>query len=208
MQNYQGTTGSLGTWEETYRKIPAAELPWNAGMVDGDLRDLLANLKPAPGKAYDLGCGPGHDAAFLAKESWKVTAVDLSPTAVELAKVAAEKAGVKGNIRFLVSDVLILPATEDAVLVHDRGCFHTLPSETWPDYIRTVSGLLTRGGLLTLKVFSDKTPKTTGGEGPYRFTERELRNLFEIKFDWISSQESFFHGPHRPYSLFCVLQKR
>ena len=208
MMEYKGSTGLQGNWEETYRRTPSAELPWNAGMADGDLKELLLNPALIPGKAYDLGCGPGHDAAFLAQRGWDVTAVDLSPSAVKLAKETAARTGVEGKIRFLVWNVLNLPQSGDAALVHDRGCFHTLPSETWPGYIRTASGLLAKGGFLTLKVFSVKTPKTTGGAGPYRFNEGELRSLFENDFDWISMRENFFHGPYRPYSLFCVLRKK
>ena len=201
---YQGTTGPQQSWEETYKTIPAGELPWNAGMADGDLRDHLGSTQMASGKAYDLGCGPGHDAAFLAQEGWNVTAVDISPSAIELAKETADKAEVKWKIRFLVSNVLALVAEGDAALVHDRGCFHTLPSESWVDYIRVVAGLLRKNGLLALKVFSFKEPS---GPGPYRFTEEELEKVFGGTFELTSLKETIFQGPRKPYALFCVFKK-
>ncbi|MGW3957923.1 SAM-dependent methyltransferase [Streptomyces sp. NPDC004752] len=40
-----------------------------------------------PGAALALGCGTGGDTLWLARHDWKVTAVDISPTAVE--RVAA-----------------------------------------------------------------------------------------------------------------------
>jgi len=93
----------------------------------------------------------------------------------------------------------------DALLVQDRGCFHALPSERWDDYIRTVSGLLRKSGLLALKVFSFKVP---AGPGPYRFTPEELEGLFSGDFELVSLKEGVFHGPRKPYSFFCVFRKR
>lgn len=205
MKDYQGTTGPHATWEETYRNIPAQELPWNAGMADGDLQDLLAVSGITPGKAYDLGCGPGNDAAFLAKAGWNVTAVDISPSAVELAKGTAAREGVGGKVQFLVSDVLALPLKADGALVHDRGCFHTLPSALWSDYLKVVTGLLRQDGLLALKVFSFKVPE---GLGPCRFTPEEMERAFDGTFQLVSVKEGVFHGPRKPFSLFCAFKKK
>ncbi len=206
MTEYQGTKGPQGSWEETYRRTAPGDLPWNAGMVDGDLKDALFALALDPGKAYDLGCGPGNDAAFLAREGWKVTAVDISPTALQLARQAEAKAGLEGKIQFVAADVLGLEGHGDAVLVNDRGCFHTLPSRHWADYVKSAAGLLKKGGILALKVFSFKEPDGAGG--PYRFTPEELENLFEGSFEMVSLKEGVFHGPRKPYSLFGVFRKK
>ncbi len=108
MAEYQGTTGPHESWEETYRNTPPEELPWNAGMVDPDLRDLLDRGILHPGIAYDLGCGPGNDAAYLTQQGWKVTAVDIAQSAISLARETARQAGVEGKIKFQVTDVLAL----------------------------------------------------------------------------------------------------
>ncbi len=208
MVEYQGTTGFGESWEETYRQTPAGELPWNAGMADGDLRDLLEAMGPQAGRAYDLGCGPGNDAAFLADRGFHVTAVDISPTALHLARQTAAKAGVEEKIEFLAADVLSLPAQGDAVLVNDRGCFHTLPSQNWGDYARVAAGLLRKNGLLALKVFSFKEPKMADGAGPYRFTGEELGGIFEGAFEMVTLKEGVFHGPRKPHSYFTVFRKR
>jgi SAM-dependent methyltransferase len=204
MAEYPGTTGPHGSWEETYRATPALDLPWNSGMEDGDLRDLLDASSWVPGQAYELGCGPGNDAAYLAQKGWDVTAVDIAPSAIGLSRETARKAGVEGKIKFKVSDVLALPKAGDAMLVHDRGCFHTLPSPLWADYLRTVTGLLMKGGILALKVFSFKMP---AGPGPYRFTPEEIQKVFGREFELKDAKEGVFHGPRQPYSLFCVLTK-
>jgi 2-polyprenyl-3-methyl-5-hydroxy-6-metoxy-1,4-benzoquinol methylase len=42
-----------------------------------------------PGQALDIGCGEGGDALWLARRGWKVTALDISRTALERAAKAA-----------------------------------------------------------------------------------------------------------------------
>jgi SAM-dependent methyltransferase len=63
----------------------------NAGLV-AEVSDL------APGTALDLGCGEGGDAIWLATRGWRVTAADVSQTALDRAAAAAEAAGVADRI--------------------------------------------------------------------------------------------------------------
>ncbi|MFF5296614.1 class I SAM-dependent methyltransferase [Paractinoplanes globisporus] len=48
-----------------------------------------------PGRALDLGCGEGADAVWLARQGWRVTAVDISGVALERAAEHAKDAGVE-----------------------------------------------------------------------------------------------------------------
>jgi len=205
MAEFAGNTGPQGSWEETYAKTPPGDLPWNAGMADGDLRDLVETGSVPKGRAYDLGCGPGHDAVYLSQSGWDVTAVDLAPSAIALARETARAAGVESKIHFQAADVLSLkPEIPPATLVHDRGCFHTLPSNLRAGYVGTVAGLLGKGGVLALKVFSFKEPQ---GRGPYRFTPEELKEIFGVPWECLGMKEGVFHGPRKPFSLFCVFRK-
>src|SRR5690606_5145575 len=44
--------------------------------------------------ALDVGCGEGADAVWLARQGWKVTAVEVSQVALDRARLAADAAGV------------------------------------------------------------------------------------------------------------------
>lgn len=52
----------------------------------------------APGRALDLGCGEGADAIWLAEHGWRVTATDISQTALDRAAEHAAAAGVADRI--------------------------------------------------------------------------------------------------------------
>ncbi|MGK5532477.1 class I SAM-dependent methyltransferase [Streptomyces sp. URMC 129] len=86
-------------WEAHYQ---ARDQVWS-GRPNGVLVDVAARL-PA-GTALDLGCGEGGDAVWLAGLGWRVTAVDVSPTALGRAAAHAEAAGVVDRIEFQRHDL-------------------------------------------------------------------------------------------------------
>lgn len=76
-------------WSQVLRDHPdqVARRPPNEWLVAE-----LANL--SPGFALDAGCGHGAEALWLAARGWRVTAVDLSATALALARSRAEALGM------------------------------------------------------------------------------------------------------------------
>lgn len=86
-------------WEEHYRK---RDRVWS-GRANPVLVDVAGSLPP--GAALDLGCGEGGDAIWLAERGWRVTAVDVSATALERASAEATAAGVADRIDFQRHDL-------------------------------------------------------------------------------------------------------
>jgi len=67
----------------------------------------------APGTALDLGSGEGADAVWLASRGWRVTAVDVSDTAIERARGHADAAAVAERIEWQQVDLGVgFPAGE------------------------------------------------------------------------------------------------
>lgn len=79
-------------WERHHRAHPPAERP----RVNPLLSEVAADL--GPGVALDLGCGGGGDALWLAERGWRVTAVDISATAVARLAATAERLGLSDRI--------------------------------------------------------------------------------------------------------------
>ena len=75
-------------WDDLYRE---KDQLWS-GAPNGVLVAEVADL--TPGQALDLGSGEGADALWLASRGWLVTAVDISPVALERAKAVAGDAKV------------------------------------------------------------------------------------------------------------------
>jgi chemotaxis protein methyltransferase CheR len=75
-------------WDGHYR---ANQRVWS-GRPNAVLVDVVESLPP--GSALDLGCAEGADAIWLAARGWRVTAADVSPTALKRAEAHAADLGV------------------------------------------------------------------------------------------------------------------
>jgi SAM-dependent methyltransferase len=86
-------------WEERYRD---EDRVWS-----GRPNPLLVREAESlpPGTALDLGCGEGGDAIWLAAQGWRVTAVDVSATALRRGADHARDAGVEAGIRWEQHDL-------------------------------------------------------------------------------------------------------
>jgi 2-polyprenyl-3-methyl-5-hydroxy-6-metoxy-1,4-benzoquinol methylase len=71
--------------------------------------------------ALDLGCGTGPTALTLHNLGFRTTGIDISPTAIELARKMHE------GIHFAVADVLTYEGKFD--FIYDSHCFHCIVLE-------------------------------------------------------------------------------
>jgi SAM-dependent methyltransferase len=148
------TGDGKGFWDRFYadRSRP---VPFFVSKPDENLAAYLDQGLIAPGRALDLGCGPGRNAVYLASRGFEVDAVDLSPVAVAWAEDRAHDAGV--DVRFLCGDAFALPAAElggPYDLVVDSGCFHHLPPHRRVSYLALLDRALAPGGHLALTSFA------------------------------------------------------
>ena len=87
-------------WNERYSERVRV---WS-GAPNVELTRQIADL--TPGRALDLGCGEGADAVWLARQGWKVTAVDVSDVALARAAGHAADAGLSEAIEFRHGNLL------------------------------------------------------------------------------------------------------
>ncbi|GGQ69554.1 SAM-dependent methyltransferase [Kitasatospora griseola] len=153
-------TGRLATgdgrdyWDRFYgdRSRP---VPFFVAKPDENLAAHLDRGLIAPGRALDLGCGPGRNAVHLAARGFEVDAVDLSPVAVAWGRERAREAGV--DVRFRCGDAFALGAGELSGpydLIVDSGCFHHLPPHRRVGYLALLDRVLAPGGLFALTCFA------------------------------------------------------
>ncbi len=105
------------------------------------------------GRAIDIGCGIGRNAIFMAKQGCNVDAIDLSKTAIVIAKSFAKSDNV--TINFKVGSVfdMSLPSSHFDI-VYDSGMLHSLQPHRRPYYLDLVHRILKSDGRYGLTCFS------------------------------------------------------
>jgi SAM-dependent methyltransferase len=110
---------------------------------DQTLVELAGRL--APGRALDLGCGPGRNAIWLARQGWRVTGVDASRVGLAQAEERARRAGV--SLELVHADLLtFVPpvGSFDLVVVAN---LHFSPDEREAFFERAVAAVAPAGHL-------------------------------------------------------------
>ena len=99
-------TADLFTQEFWDARYGATDQVWS-GNPNPRLVEHVADL--TPGTALDVGCGEGADAIWLAARGWQVTAIDVSPVALERVANRAAEAGeqIAARITWQQADVLV-----------------------------------------------------------------------------------------------------
>lgn len=130
-------------WEDHYGRH---ERVWS-GRANPVLVDVVESLPP--GTALDLGCGEGGDAIWLAGLGWRVTAVDLSVTALDRAAADAATAGVAERIDFQRHDLAVTFPSGAFDLVSAQY-LHSPVEFPRDRVLRAAASAVTHGGLLLI----------------------------------------------------------
>jgi len=192
-------------WDERYR---TGDLPWDTGRHDGNLERALAEGVVAPCAALEIGCGTGTNAIWLARAGFRVTALDVSAPAVDMAR---DKAAAEGaDVEFLVTDILTDPVPSAPFgFVFDRGCFHSFdePAER-STFARAVWGALADDGLWLSLIGSTDGPDRE--IGPPRRSLADIAAAVEPLFEILSARTTRFDSdqPDPPRAWACVMRKR
>lgn len=158
-------------WEDVYR---TGETRWDKGRASPPLVRLVREgVIPAGAKVAVPGAGRGHDALFLAKEGFRVTALDFAPSAAAAMREAA--AAAKVEMEVLQEDVFALakrfPAGFDAIVEHTIFCAIDPPRRR--EFVEAMHGALRAGGIWLGLFYAH------GREGgpPHTTDEAEVRKL-------------------------------
>jgi thioredoxin reductase/protein-L-isoaspartate O-methyltransferase len=132
-------------WEERYRARPAV---WS-GRPNLQLIAEAAGL--APGRALDVGCGEGADTVWLAERGWRVTAADISVTALQRAAAHAAAAGpeVASRIEWTHADLRGQAPAEGAYDLVSSQFMH-LPGEARRELFARLAAAVAPGGTLLI----------------------------------------------------------
>ncbi|MGZ9929062.1 class I SAM-dependent methyltransferase [Streptomyces sp. NC-S4] len=182
-------TDDGASWWDGFYADRSKAVPFFVPKPDENLVSYLDRGLIAPGRALDLGCGPGRNALHLASLGFEVDAVDLSPTALAWGEERARAAGAE--IRFHRGNAFELAATTLSGpydLIYDSGCFHHLPPHRRISYLALLERSLAPGGHLALTCFAagsmgSEIPdvefyREAGLQGGLAYTPESLRAIF------------------------------
>jgi methyl halide transferase len=170
----------VGHWDEQYR---APDLPWDTGEPSTELRRVLIEQSVLTGRAIELGCGTGANAVWLTQQGFDVTAIDLSPRAIDRAQHRAAEAGAR--VDFLTGNLLDttdLQGPFDFFL--DCGCYHAVRLAEAGGYLRTLRRILRPGA--TGLVLTGNAREPEDKVGPPVLFGRQLLGEWERDFEVLS----------------------
>lgn len=129
------------------------------------------------GDVLDIGCGLGDNAIYLAQHGFRVTGLDISPTALVTAQQRAHDAGV--DVTFGVADSTKLEGFTDAFdTIIDSGMFHCLDDNGKRSYAAAAHRATRPGATLLISCFSDANTPDERWPRP-AVSEQTLRDVLD-----------------------------
>lgn len=225
---HRGLERKSQRWEAIYAyraQRVLDSLPWESERPVRPLVELFERSGFSPRTVLELGCGDGVNAIFMAARGCQVTAVDISPTALAMAREKQRAAGV--DVEFVEGDVFELgPSREPYDFVFDRGMFHHVQVLHFEDYKNLVAERLAPDGLFHLichHVSDRPTLIVDGLCGPVGkllgflsgilvetgngFTAGELREIFSDRFRF-ESIDLVPDDNNRPFRFESAVMRR
>ncbi|MEI7973156.1 MAG: methyltransferase domain-containing protein, partial [Bdellovibrio sp.] len=178
-------------WEDLYQN---QSTPWDLGGPAPAFVDLLPRLRLPRQRVLVMGCGEGHDAIFFAEAGHRVTAVDLSLTALQRAR----QRDVHSLVEWRCEDAFQTPGVFDLVVEHTF--FAALPPGRRPDLVRLWRQKLNGDGFLMGLFFA--MPKRDGP--PFGGSEWELQKRLGNRFQPLVWHRTLLSPPDRMGKEFLV----
>lgn len=165
-------------------------IPWVFG-THPELAQMVESGRIEPGRAIDLGCGTGREVIYLAQNGFDAVGVDISPTAIGMARRAADVAGVEAE--FVVDDLTDLSTVEGPFdLILDYGALNDLNQTQRDAYMAQVLPLAAEGCQVYLMCFDSKLP------------HEEVVRRFGEDFDVEKTSSKGETGTRRTFSFYLM----
>jgi SAM-dependent methyltransferase len=203
--------------DRIYRDLPAEQIPWNLLHPPKFLVDLVRTGKIRPCDAVDIGCGAGNHTVWLATRGFRMTGLDISPTALQLARRHAREMGVRCHFREedLTGDEVRSQGAYDFGM--DWEVLHHVFPPRRPTFVRNVHAML-RPGAIHLSVCFSVEDEHFGGIGKYRKTplettlyfssEEEIEQAFATNFDILELRTIEVEGKYGTHRAVAALLER
>ncbi|WP_195575875.1 class I SAM-dependent methyltransferase [Paenibacillus sp. 1001270B_150601_E10] len=139
-------------WDAFYSER-GRPVPFFVNAPDENLVQYFKNNLIIPGgRVLELGCGPGRNAIYFAKQGYDVDAVDLSNEALQWGNERSKEQGV--SINFIFKNIFDLDIQKSEYdVIYDSGCFHHIAPHRRIDYVNLLNQGLKAGGFFGITCF-------------------------------------------------------
>jgi SAM-dependent methyltransferase len=139
--------------------------PWSIGEPQPEIAALIEQGK-FHGDVLDAGCGEAAVSLFLADRGFTTVGLDLSPTAIKLARAEATKRGLT-NASFEVADISSFTGYDARFgTIVDSTLFHSMPVEARDGYQRSIARAAAPGASYFALVFDATAIPANGPAHP------------------------------------------
>jgi 2-heptyl-1-hydroxyquinolin-4(1H)-one methyltransferase len=147
--------------------------PWSIGEPQPEIAALIAADK-FHGDVLDAGCGEAAVSLYLAERGFTTVGLDQSPSAIALARRAADERGLT-NATFEVADISAFTGYDGRFgTIVDSTLFHSMPVELRDGYQQSIVRAAAPGASYFVLVFDRGAMPS---DGPVNsVTEDELRD--------------------------------
>lgn len=188
-------TDEVMDWDSAYRQQGAFEgpPPWNIGEPQPELAELVRAGK-IRSEVLDAGCGYAELSLALATQGYTVVGIDLTPTAVAAATMAAAERGLT-TASFAQADITSFTGYDERfATVIDSTLFHSLPVEGRDGYLRSVHRAAAPGANYYVLVFAKGAFPAEMGPKPNEVDEDELRAAVSMYWQIDEIRPAFIHA--------------
>jgi len=195
-----------GSWDPVWEQVFQAQ-EWGKYPGESLIQFIARNFYRRTRKEVSLlevGCGPGANIWFMAREGFNVTGIDGSKTAIERAKTRLFNDGL--NAKLIVGDIMNLPFQRlEFEAVIDNECLYANNEANSLIILSEINRVLKKDGLFYSRTFSNDmfvgkrknkkslfefqniTEGPLSGKGFVRLIdEQQIRNIYGKYFNVIS----------------------
>ncbi len=141
-------------------------------------------LRNKPSKSIlDLGCGDGRDSIFFAKQGYEVTAVDVSPIALQILKKKIDEENIR-NINVTEQDLLKIEFPENSFdIIYTHLSLHYFLDRQTTEVFKNLHKIINQSGFLFIKCKSIEDEEFGKGKevekNVFMTEENYLRHFFD-----------------------------
>jgi 2-polyprenyl-3-methyl-5-hydroxy-6-metoxy-1,4-benzoquinol methylase len=147
----------LESWDPIWEKV-FSEYSWGKYPSESLIQFIARNyynLERPKTKILEVGCGPGANIWYLAKENFNAYGIDGSPTAIQQANLRLSAEGLSADLK--IGDVVKLPYLSDFFdSVIDVECIYANDLENTNKILGEVARVLKSNGLFYSRTLSDQ----------------------------------------------------